>query len=206
MSDPFRILVVCTGNICRSAQTEQVIRARISERFTQFESVVLVESAGTGALVGHGMPAEAAAQSARYGGAPTDHIARQLTADHVRSADLILAMASEHRSATVRLLPRASRIAFTLTEFAALLEDAEQNYSPSTAALSRLDPADTLRRAVKLASGRRGYLSLDDGASADIVDPYRRSDEVYAASARQIVVALDRAELAAVGLAERAGA
>lgn len=206
MSEPFRILVVCTGNICRSAQAEQLIRARISEKFTQFESVVVVESAGTGAMVGQGMPAEAAAQSALYGGAPAAHTARQLTADQVRSADLVLAMASEHRSAAVRLLPRASRNAFTLTEFAALLEDAEQNYSPSTAALSRLDPTDTLRSAVKLASGRRGYLSPDDGAWADVVDPYRRSDEVYAASARQIVEALDRAERAAVGLAERVGA
>lgn len=206
MSEPFRVLVVCTGNICRSAQAEQLIGARITERFPQFESVVVIESAGTGAMVGSGMPAEAAALSARYGGAPADHVARQLTIDHVRAADLVLGMAAEHRSAVVRLLPRSSRYAFTLTEFAALLENAAQNYSVPTSELLRLEPTEKLRNAVKLASARRGYLPLGDGEPTDVVDPYRRSDEVYAESARQIVGALERTERAAVNFAQRASA
>lgn len=203
MSDPFRILVVCTGNICRSAQAEQLIRARIADRFPEFESAVVVESAGTGAMVGAGMPAEAAALSEYYGGEPQDHVARQLTIDQVREADLVLAMASEHRSAAVRLSPRASRTIFTLTEFAALLDNAERNYSASTEASSPSDAADKLRNAVKLASARRGYLSQENGAYADVVDPYRRAHAVYAESARQIVAALDRTERAAVSLAKR---
>lgn len=206
MSEPFRVLVVCTGNICRSAQAEQLIRARIARRFPGFESLVTVESAGTGAMVGSGMPTEAAALSSLYGGAPAAHSARQLTVDHVRAADLVLAMTSQHRSAVVRLLPRSSRTAFTLTEFAALLEDAAQNHSLPAVEFSRLGPADKLRSAVKLASARRGYVAREDGAPLDVVDPYRRSDEVYAESARQIVEALDRTERAAVSLADRAHA
>lgn len=206
MPVPFRILVVCTGNICRSAQAEQLIRARIAKRFPGIQSSVEVESAGTGAMVGAGMPAEAAALSEYYGGAPTDHIARQLTIDHVRAADLVLAMASEHRSAAVRLLPRASRTVFTLIEFAALLENAEGNYSASPAAFSAAEVADKLRSAVKLASGRRGYLTQEYGANTDVVDPYRRGNEVYAESARQIVEALDRTERAVVNLARKTGA
>ncbi|MGJ9372066.1 low molecular weight phosphatase family protein [Nesterenkonia sp. CF4.4] len=204
MSDHFRILVVCTGNICRSAQAEQLIRARISERFTEFESVVLIESAGTGAMVGSGMPAEAATLSAQYGGIPGAHVARQLTVEHVRAADLVLTMTFNHRSTVVRLLPRASRHTFTLVEFAALLENAEQNYSASTVAFIGLEPADKLRSAVRMASARRGYFSLEDGSSAEVVDPYRRSDEVYAESARQIVDAIERSEQAGVRLVERA--
>ncbi|MCH8572163.1 low molecular weight phosphatase family protein [Nesterenkonia sp. AY15] len=206
MSDPFRILVVCTGNICRSAQAEQLIRATVAESFPELESVIVVESAGTGALVGSGMPAEAAALSARHGGAPADHVARQLTAEHVRAADLVLAMAAKHRSAAVRLLPRASRNTFMLTEFAALLESAEQNSLPPTVEFSSLDAADKLRSAVKWASARRGFLTLEGGAPADVVDPYRRSEETYAESARQIVEALDRTQRAAVSLAQRVSA
>lgn len=204
MSEPFRILVVCTGNICRSAQAEQLIRAGIAERSPQLESVVEVESAGTGAMVGSGMPPEAATLSAQYGGEPVGHAARQLTREHVKSADLVLAMAAQHRSAVVRLLPRASRITFTLTEFAALLENAAQNPAVPTPESTSLEVADRLRSAVKLTSARRGYLPIETEARADVVDPYRRSYEVYAESARQIVEALDRTERAAVQLAERA--
>lgn len=205
MSDSFRILVICTGNICRSAQAEQLIRARIAEKFPGLESTVAVGSAGTGALVGFGMPAEAAALSARHGGAPERHSARQLTVQHVREADLVLAMATEHRSAAVRLLPRASRNTFTLTEFAALLESAEENHAVRSAEFSSLNAADKFRSAVKWASARRGYLLPKDAAPADVVDPYRRSKDVYGESALQIVEALDRTERAAVSLAQRVG-
>lgn len=203
MSDQFRILVVCTGNICRSAQAEQFIRARVRDHFPGFESVVVVESAGTGAMVGSGMPQEAAALSTEHGGLPTNHVARQLTVDHVRAADLVLAMAAEHRSGAVRLLPRASRNTFTLTEFAVLLESAEQHHPELPAEFAALAPSDQLRAAVKWASARRGFLPPEDARWVDVVDPYRRSEEVYAESARQIVEALDRVQRSAVGLAQR---
>lgn len=203
MTDVFRVLVVCTGNICRSAQAEQIIRARILESFPGLETVVVVESAGTGAMVGSGMPDEAAVLSARYGGVPTDHVARQLVVDQVREADLVLAMAAEHRSGVVRMLPRASRNTFTLTEFAALLESAEQTHPAPQSDFSALAPADQLRIAVKWVSARRGFLPPDGPIPADVVDPYRRSEEVYAESAHQIVEALDRVQRAAAGLARQ---
>lgn len=205
MAGIFRILVVCTGNICRSAQAEQLIRARINESYSELGSVVVVESSGTRTLVGASMPHEAAALSVHYGGSPEGHSARQLAAGQVREADLILGMAAEHRSAVVRLLPRASRNAFTLTEFAALLENAEQNHSARPVDFSALGVADKLRGAVKCASARRGYLHPSDATLADVVDPYRRSEDVYAESARQIVEALDRTERAAVNLAHGVG-
>ncbi|MGJ9407182.1 low molecular weight phosphatase family protein [Nesterenkonia aurantiaca] len=203
MSDVFRVLVVCTGNICRSAQAEQLIRARVAENFPQFESVIAVESAGTAAMVGAEMPAEAAALSMQYGGAPADHAARQLTVAHVREADLVLAMAAEHRSAVVRLLPRAARNTFMLTEFAALLENVEQNHAALAPGVLALTSADKLRSAVKWTSGRRGYLQPADATLADVIDPFRRSEEVYSESARQIVDALSRTQRAAVNLAHR---
>ncbi|KUG58197.1 low molecular weight phosphatase family protein [Nesterenkonia jeotgali] len=203
MSDAFRILVVCTGNICRSAQAEQLIRARITQDYPALAPVLEVESAGTGALVGAGMPLEAAELSRQYGGDPTFHLARQLEVQHVRAADLVLVMAAEHRSAVVRLLPRASRNTFLLTEFAALLENAEQNLESQTENLSSLSVLESLRAAVKSASVRRGYLPLEDSDLVDVVDPYRRSKDVYKDSAQQIVQALDRTQRAAVSISRR---
>lgn len=203
MSDVFRILVVCTGNICRSAQAEQLIRARIAQEYPELAPAVEVGSAGTSALVGAGMPAEAAELSQQYGGDPNGHAGHQLAVDHVRAADLVLVMAAEHRSAVARLLPRASRNTFLLTEFAALLENAEQNLSSRTHDFASLSVVEQLHAAVKLASARRGYLPMEDSALVDVVDPYRRSEDVYRESARQIVQALDRTKRAAVKLYRR---
>lgn len=203
MSDVFRILVVCTGNICRSAQAEQLINARISQGSEELASVVEVESAGTGALVGVGMPAEAAELSKQYGGDPAGHTARQLAVDHVRAADLVLVMAAEHRSAVVRLLPRASRNTFLLTEFAALLENAEQNLESQTENLSSLSVQESLRGAVKSASARRGYLPPEDSKLVDVTDPYRRSEDVYKDSMQQIVQAIDRTQRSAMRIYRR---
>lgn len=203
MSDVFRILVVCTGNICRSAQAEQLIRARIAREYSELAPVVEVESAGTGAMVGGGMPGEAAKLSEKHGGNPTGHTARQLAVQHVRAADLVLAMAREHRSAVVRLLPRASRSTFLLTEFAALLENAEQNSASRTEDFVSLSVVGQLRAAVKFASARRGYLPIEDSDLVDVIDPYRRSEDVYRESAQQIVQALDRTQRAAVNLSMR---
>jgi len=53
---PFTVLMVCTGNICRSPVAERLLRA-------QTEAVglpVVVHSAGTQSMVGHGMTPEAA--------------------------------------------------------------------------------------------------------------------------------------------------
>lgn len=204
MSDVFRILVVCTGNICRSAQAEQLIRARIAQDYPALARVVEVESAGTGAMVGAAMPAEAAVLSEQYGGDPAGHTARQLAVEHVRVADLVLAMAAEHRRAVVRLLPKASRNTFLLTEFAALLENAEKNTAGQMEASASLSVVERLREGVKSASARRGYLPLENSDLVDVLDPYRRSEDVYRESARQIVQALDRTQGAAVNLSGQA--
>lgn len=203
MSSVFQILVVCTGNICRSAQAEQLIRARIATSFPDLESLISVESAGTGALAGSPMPPEASVLSRRHGGEPDGHSARQLTAVHVKEADLVLAMAGEHRSSAVRLLPRASRKTFTLTEFAALLDSAERSGVVVQPDFAALHPVERLRVAVKWASNRRGHLPPEDASPADVIDPYRRSDEVYEESARQIVEALDRLQRTAESMAKQ---
>ncbi|MCH4305227.1 protein tyrosine phosphatase [Enterobacter asburiae] len=82
------ILVVCTGNICRSPIGERLLRQQLPGK--------QVNSAGILGLEGH--PADAAAQAvARCHGVSLEgHIARKVTRNLLQQADLILVMGPEH--------------------------------------------------------------------------------------------------------------
>lgn len=186
----FSILIVCTGNVCRSPIAEGMLRARLATAGVVAE----VASAGTRALVGHPMTPEAAGQLAAYGGTPWSHQARQLTAEMVENADLILTATRDHRGEVVSTIPAASRNTFTLQQFARI--------SASEGGLVRgnLGPDDDdappmgssslrqgLQSYVAAIAASRGYVppparSVDD----DIEDPYRQSKQVYRRSARAI--------------------
>ncbi|TFC08840.1 low molecular weight phosphatase family protein [Cryobacterium sp. MDB2-33-2] len=209
---PFTILVVCTGNICRSPLAEQLLAARL----TAAGVPARVLSAGTYAMVGDGMPAQAAALSLQYGGRPEAHHARQLTARLVADADLVVTAAREHRSEVVSLHPRASRYAFTLNQLARLtagLAEAEQAAAVHAAAErtrtdaaapaaapaaahaasfvdAAADPASALRAYIAEIAASRGLTPPPaDPADDDIEDPYRRSQATY----DRVGVAIDAA-------------
>jgi len=183
---PFRILTVCTGNICRSPQAERLLAAEFARR--GFGDVVEVSSAGVAALVGEPMPDQAAAQTIGYGGNPSGHSARQLTAAMIEDADLVLTMERAHRADVVRLVPRANRYAFTLPEFARLSVDLQQ--SGEARVESAVTVSDRFRELVPQVADGRG-LSLPVQAEHDEVeDPYRRSEEAYARSAAHVSAAV----------------
>jgi protein-tyrosine phosphatase len=95
------VLVVCTGNICRSPTAEIVLRKTLLHR--QIEVV----SAGLSAVAGHGMCQSAAAVLKRNGHEDFVHVARQLDASMVRRADLILAMEIAQIRAIVTASPES---------------------------------------------------------------------------------------------------
>lgn len=182
------ILTVCTGNVCRSPLAELLLAQGLAE------APVSVSSAGIGALVGERMPDPAQAIARELGVAdPERHVARQLTADMIREADVILAMTLQHRRAVVELVPRASAKTFTLREFAriAAAVPAEQM---EAAVRQGATPEERMRLAVEEIGFSRGEVppapSPDD---EDVIDPYRRSDEVYRESAAQLTPAVARA-------------
>jgi protein-tyrosine phosphatase len=82
------ILVVCTGNICRSPTGERLLR--------QHMPGIIVDSAGICGLVGR--PADARAQeiAALHGVSLEGHQARKLNVQMMREYDLILAMEPGH--------------------------------------------------------------------------------------------------------------
>lgn len=186
----FTILTVCTGNICRSPMAEVLLRARL-------ESLgVRVHSAGTHALVDHAMtePAQDIALGLGAAAAATSgHRARYLVEPMLKDADLILAMAREHRSHAVRLVPGALRRTFTLREFARLSQTLSTEDAQAAADAAGEDPHQRLRAVALAVTGQRGLTAAvpDDD---DIIDPYRRSRETYELSASQLAPAIDEVE------------
>lgn len=89
-----RILVVCSGNTCRSPLAAALLSARLQA--TADLATIVVESAGTGALQGEPASAGSAAVAREHGLDLTAHRARLLTDAIVRGADLILVMGAAH--------------------------------------------------------------------------------------------------------------
>lgn len=93
------ILVVCTGNICRSPIGERLLRKELPAK--------MVNSAGTGALVGKPADETAIKISNEYGLSLSDHEAVQLTGEMVKRYDLILTMERYHIDYISRLYPES---------------------------------------------------------------------------------------------------
>lgn len=179
----FRILTVCTGNICRSPLAAQLLQAKLS--MDTFE----VHSAGISALEGAPMPEPAQKIAARLDlSSHQHHRGMQLYAEDVASADVVFALAREHRRGAVELHPPAVRYAYTLTEFAHIASN-----TPDDDLAEMVQTADTAERgALDAVSQLRGVVPpLESSEGLDIVDPYRRSVEVYERSSSDIAAAVN---------------
>jgi protein-tyrosine phosphatase len=88
---PYRVCLVCLGNICRSPMAETVLRARLAA--AGLNGAVVVDSAGTGDWhVGDAMDPSARAALASRGHDGSAHRARQFQPSWLPRCDLILAM------------------------------------------------------------------------------------------------------------------
>jgi len=185
---PMTILTVCTGNICRSPMAEVLLRARLQG------AGVRVHSAGTRALVDHGMDRTAQEIAVQHGASAEEvaaHRARWLQEPLADDADLVLAMSREHRTAAVELSPRHLRHTFTVREFARLSSSLDDDEIRRTADAAGSAPRARLSAVVSLVSGQRGLAAPAVADDDDVVDPYRRAREVYEESAEQLAPAVD---------------
>ncbi|MGV8967663.1 MAG: low molecular weight phosphatase family protein [Cellulomonas sp.] len=165
---PFRVLTVCTGNICRSPAVERLLAAALGP-----EADVEVASAGVRAVVGAPMP-EQMARLVRAAGASTDGFAsRQLTEQMLRDADLVLALTRGHRSKIVALHPGVVRRTFTLRELARLAGGVDPAALPAAGTMGARFAA-----LLPLAAAQRG-LRRAEPADDDVVDPFGGDDALY---------------------------
>ncbi|HBR1509862.1 arsenate reductase/protein-tyrosine-phosphatase family protein [Klebsiella grimontii] len=93
------ILVVCTGNICRSPMGERFLRQLLPAK--------TIDSAGTGALIGHAADESAIKIASLHGLSLEGHIAQQFTSVLSRKYDLILVMEKYHIEQIGRIAPEA---------------------------------------------------------------------------------------------------
>lgn len=154
-----RVLFVCTGNVCRSPMGQRLLHARLAGRH---DGLVETSSAGTHALSGYGMDAASAGVLRELGGEPDGHVARQLTAELVRDADLVLTADVANRAIVLRGNPAALRRVFTMREFARL-----------GSGLGRVpDDADALVARIAEVAARRGVVPPAEPGGDDIGDPF----------------------------------
>lgn len=130
---PFKVLFVCTANICRSAYADVTSRAR-GIRGVEFGS------AGTRALVEHPIDPPMAAE-VHAAGDPSQHVARQLTRGLLEEADLVLTMGPDHRRWILDAWPQHGRKVLLLGQAARIMSDL-----PADLELDRLVPLLWARR------------------------------------------------------------
>ncbi|EIV3802294.1 protein tyrosine phosphatase [Klebsiella aerogenes] len=91
------ILVICTGNICRSPIGERLLRRALPEK--------RIDSAGVGALVNHEADASAIRVAEKHGVSLAGHKGTQFTSALGRQYDLLLVMEVSHLEQVSRIAP-----------------------------------------------------------------------------------------------------
>jgi protein-tyrosine-phosphatase len=136
----FSVLLVCTGNTCRSAMAEGILRSLIRGSLSEVDSgggsrpgaseadasgfgdtdaeSVFVFSAGTAGLAGFPASDHALGVAAEHGIDISGHLSRALTARTIDRADLILAMTGAHVDRILAESPSAIGRTFLLSEYA----------------------------------------------------------------------------------------
>jgi protein-tyrosine phosphatase len=178
------ILVVCTGNICRSPMAAALLQHRLAA----YEVDATVESAG---LVTDGQPASEHACSVltEMGMDLSTHRSRRVDLDAVMRADLVIGMERAHVREVVTLSPPAFARSFTLKE---LVRRAER-VGPRAGD----DPLGDWLAQVHL--GRTAASLLGADRDDDVADPYRRPRAAYEQTVSELAVLVDRLVLLAWG-------
>jgi len=170
---------------------EQIMRARLGQRIGEEEAAAqfLVDSAGTWGHTGSAMEQHAAASLMSLGIDPGSFAARELTEDHIRSADLVLTATTEHRTTVVGLVPGALHRTFTLREFARLAPAVELGLPEGCGVEDR--PRLAVAGAV-VARGRQprpadpGLDDVADPIGAPLLYYWARAEEIDAACVRAV--------------------
>jgi protein-tyrosine phosphatase len=115
----YQVVIVCTGNTCRSPMAEVLLKRRMARRLNcELDALeqhgLSIASAGMAATSG-GLANESAVIAMEQLGLDLSHHTSQPVTEHlVRSADLILTMTASHRQSLISQWPYAAPRTFVL--------------------------------------------------------------------------------------------
>ncbi len=113
------VLLVCTGNTCRSPMAEVLLRdmlcRRFPERFQNPHAPALIMSAGLSAFPGGPASTEAINVMKKRGLNLQAHQSHSITERALRHADLVLAMTNSHRMAILERMPELESKVYLLS-------------------------------------------------------------------------------------------
>ncbi len=115
LAAPELILLVCSGNTCRSPMGSVILGDLLDRR--GLGARYRVDSAGTSAAIGQPASPEARQVASERGLDLRGHLSKPVTPELLRSARLILAMTRQHKDALLRLYPAAADRTYTLKGF-----------------------------------------------------------------------------------------
>jgi protein-tyrosine phosphatase len=120
---PLSVVVVCSGNICRSPIGEQLLRQALAD--AGLAAQVQVSSAGTGSWHAGQDADPRAAAALRRAGVPMDrHTAHEITPDEAERADLVLVAGRQHLAAVTAMVTDPDKVRLLRT-FDPAADDAE---------------------------------------------------------------------------------
>ena len=111
-----KIMFICTGNICRSAMAEGMMKKLIKENNID----AAVYSCGIYAETGNGPTYNAQEAASEYGADISNHRATNIRDSKIEEMDIILCATISHKQSVLYLHPELEGKVFTMKEYAKL--------------------------------------------------------------------------------------
>lgn len=120
------VLIVCTGNTCRSPMGEGILKSMIKNGDN-----INVLSAGVFAADGERASKNAVIALSDMNIDISGHVSHSVNSDVVDEADLILTMTNSHKSALLTMYPEAQGKTYTVCEYAGINGEIADPYGQS---------------------------------------------------------------------------